>query len=442
MTSLLIAAERLIVTRATAAPAGSSPSQVVSPGYVRLDGGHIAEVDAGRPPGRPDVELTGGTLAPGLIDLQVNGYYGHDLVDADEAGWHTVVRRLPETGVTAFLPTFITAPIPTLVAALRTAAHWLSPSPSPSPLPSQSSSPFPSPSPASAPGGSRVLGVHLEGPFLSRDRRGAHNAEWLTDPTPEAVRTLLAAGPVTIVTLAPERAGGLDAVRALSQAGVLVSVGHSDATADQVKQAADAGARMITHLFNAQSGVHHRAPGVAAQALADARLTAGLIADMAHVAPVVCKVAFAAAPGRIVLVTDAAAAAGMPPGRYDLGGEPIDLPADGPPLRADGTIAGSALRLDAAVGNVAGLGVDLAVAVDAATRVPADLIGRPDLGRIAPGAAADLVWLAAADAAETGLRARATWIGGELVFENTRRPWAPAPDDGPATHGSKGRDRP
>ncbi|HEU5156223.1 MAG TPA: N-acetylglucosamine-6-phosphate deacetylase [Streptosporangiaceae bacterium] len=400
MTSLLIAAERLIVARDVTA-AGT----LVSPGYVRLDGDRIAEVGAGPPPGRPDVELRGGTLAPGLIDLQVNGYYGHDLVDADEAGWHLIVRRLPETGVTAFLPTFITAPIPSLVAALQTAEARL----------------------PSLPSGSRVLGVHVEGPFLSRDRRGAHNAEWLTDPTPEAVRALLAAGPVKIVTLAPERAGGLDAVRTLSQAGVLVSVGHSDATADQVRQAADAGARMITHLFNAQSGVHHRAPGVAAQALADPRLTAGLIADLAHVAPVVCKVAFAAAPGRIVLVTDAAAAAGMAPGRYELGGEPIDLPADGPPLRADGTIAGSALRLDAAVGNVVGLGVDLTVAVDAATRVPADLIGRPDLGRIAPGALADLVWLepvpARADAARSGtatsggLRARITWVGGEPVFE-------------------------
>jgi N-acetylglucosamine-6-phosphate deacetylase len=398
MTSLLIAAERLIVTRdvATTATAatGSGPAYPVSPGYVRLDGDRIAEVGAGRPPGRPDVELAAGTLAPGLVDLQVNGYYGHDLVDADDAGWQTIVRRLPETGVTAFLPTFITAPIPALVAALRATARR----------------------PASLPVGSRVLGVHLEGPFLSRDRRGAHNAEWLTDPAPDAVAALLEAGPVKIVTLAPERAGGLDAIRTLRQAGVLVSVGHSDATADQVKQAADAGARMITHLFNAQSGVHHRAPGVAAQALADARLTAGLIADMVHVAPVVCKVAFAAAAGRIVLVTDAAAAAGMPPGSYDLGGEPIDLPADGPPVRADGTIAGSALRLDAAIGNVVGLGVDLTVAVDAATRVPADLIGRPDLGRIAPGAVADLVWLDD-PRAPGGLRARATWVGGELVFE-------------------------
>jgi N-acetylglucosamine-6-phosphate deacetylase len=174
---------------------------------------------------------------------------------------------------------------------------------------------------------------------------------------------------------------------------------------------------MVTHLFNAQSGIHHRDPGVAAQALADERLTAGLIADMAHVAPVVCKVAFAAAPGRIVLVTDAAAAAGMPPGRYELGGEPIELPADGPPLRGDGTIAGSALRLDVAVGNIVRLGVPPVPAVDAATRVPADLIGRPDLGRIAPGAVADLVWLEATQ--DGGLRARATWIGGQLRYGRT-----------------------
>ncbi|HEX6471176.1 MAG TPA: N-acetylglucosamine-6-phosphate deacetylase [Streptosporangiaceae bacterium] len=394
MTSLLIAAERLIVAPSAAASQGvPSRSDVISPGYVRVSGGVIAEVGAGPPPTRPDVELGGGTLAPGLVDLQVNGYYGHDLVDADEAGWHAIVRRLPETGVTAFLPTFITAPVPALAAALRAAARLI----------------------PRLPAGSRVLGVHVEGPFLSRDRRGAHNAEWLTDPTPDALRTLLAAGPVKIVTLAPERAGGLAAVRILSDAGVLVSVGHSDATADQVRQAADAGARMVTHLFNAQSGLHHRGPGVAAQALADGRLTAGLIADLAHVAPVVCKVAFAAAPGRIVLVTDAAAAAGMPPGHYELGGEPIDLPADGPPVRADGTIAGSALRLDAAIANITGLGIDLIAAVDAATRVPADLIGRPDLGRIAPGAAADLVWLDATEAG--GLRARATWIGGELAFE-------------------------
>ncbi|RAY14294.1 N-acetylglucosamine-6-phosphate deacetylase [Actinomadura craniellae] len=374
---VLIAAERMITEAGEPAP-----------GHLRIADGVIAEVGAGRPAEHPDIELTGGLLAPGLVDLQVNGYFGHDLADIDEAGWHRVVRRLPETGVTAFLPTFITAPVEEQAAALRGAAKLL----------------------PGLPPGARVLGVHLEGPFLAEHRRGAHRADRLVDPTPDALAALLETGLVKLVTLAPERAGGLAAVRTLTGRGVLVSVGHSDATAEQVAAAADAGARKVTHLFNAQSGVHHRAPGVAAQALTDPRLHPGLIADLHHVDPVVCRLAFAAAADRVVLVTDAAAAAGMPPGRYELGGEPIDLPADGPPVRADGTLAGSALRLDVAIGNCVQIGIDPVTAVRAATRVPADLIGRPDLGRIAPGAAADLVWLG------DDFRTRATWVAGEPVY--------------------------
>ncbi|MCW2886473.1 MAG: N-acetylglucosamine-6-phosphate deacetylase [Streptosporangiaceae bacterium] len=379
--STLIAADRLI-----------AGGRILGPGYARVENGVITEVGEGRPGGTPDLTLSGGTLVPGLVDLQVNGYYGHDLVDADEAGWHTVVRRLPETGVTAFMPTFITAPVKLLADALRRTVTLL----------------------PGLPAGSRVLGVHLEGPFLSEKRRGAHNADHLVDPTPEALTTLLETGLVRLVTLAPERPGGLDAVRILTDAGVLVSIGHSDATAEQVSLAADAGARKVTHLFNAQSGVHHREPGVAAQALTDERLSPGLIVDLHHVAPVVCRLAFQAAAGRIVLVTDAASAAGMPPGRYELGGRPIDLPVQGPPVRVGGdTIAGSALRLDAAIGNAVLIGIDLVTAVDAATRVPADLIGRPDLGRLEPGAVADLLWLG------DDLRARRTWIAGETVFQGS-----------------------
>jgi N-acetylglucosamine-6-phosphate deacetylase len=399
MPSLLIAA-RSLVAAPPARPPGPAPegtgaaARVLSPGWLRIEDGVIAEVGEGDPPGAPDLRLDAGTLAPGLVDLQVNGFFGYDMVDADEAGWQTVVGRLPETGVTAFLPTFITAPVRVQAAALRRTEGLL----------------------PRLPTGARVLGVHLEGPFLSERRRGAHNPAWLTDPTPDALALLLETGLVRLVTLAPERQGGLDAVRTLTEHGVLVSVGHSDATAEQVARAADAGARKVTHLFNAQSGIHHRDPGVAAQALADPRLHPGLILDLHHVAPVAARLAFNAAAGRIVLVTDAASAAGMPPGRYELGGEPIDLPADGPPLRADGTIAGSALRLDAAVGNAIALGVDPAVAVDAATRVPADLIGRPDLGRIAPGAAADLTWLVPDG---TGaLRARRTWVAGQEVWND------------------------
>jgi N-acetylglucosamine-6-phosphate deacetylase len=389
---VLITAPQVI----TADPVG----QVLAPGFVAVAGGVVTEVGAGDPPAAADLQLTTGLLMPGFVDLQVNGYFGVELMSPTADGWATVSRRLPETGVTAFLPTFVTAPVDRLAAALRAAASL---------IPDLS-------------GGARVLGVHVEGPFIAPARRGAHSAEWIIDPDPAAVATLLEAGGGLLreVTLAPERPGALDLIAPLTEAGVLVSVGHSDATAEQVARAADAGARMVTHLFDAQRGLHHREPGVVGQALTDDRLTSGLIADLRHVSPAACLIAFRAAPGRIVLVTDAAACAGMPPGRYLLGGEPIELPAgDGvPPVRADGTIAGSALRLDAAVANMVSAGAGLADVVAAATRVPADLIGRPDLGRIAAGSAADLTWLG------PDLRTRSCWVGGRRLY--------PGPADGPS----------
>jgi N-acetylglucosamine-6-phosphate deacetylase len=379
---VLIAAPRLVP--------GLPGTGVLEPGYLTVHEGVIGEVGEGPPPGPPDLELGSGVLVPGLVDLQVNGYYGVDLADCDPGGWALVARRLPETGTTAFLPTFITAPVATLAAALRSAAKVTE----------------------AVTTGARVLGVHLEGPFLSPARAGAHRRDWIVPPSPAAVGELLEAGRglLRLVTLAPEADGALAAIAALTGAGVVVSVGHSDATAAQVAAGAAAGARMVTHLFNAQRGLHHREPGVVGQALTDRRLTSGLVVDLNHVSAAACAIAFAAAPGRICLVTDAAACAGMPPGRYLLGGEPVELPPGGAPVRPGGTLAGSALRMDQAVANAAGLGLGLAGAVAAATRIPADLIGRPDLGRLAAGAAADLAWLG------DDLRARATWARGEQVY--------------------------
>jgi N-acetylglucosamine-6-phosphate deacetylase len=385
MTETLIAARQII-------PATAIGPRVLSPGFLRVRNGVIAEVGEGAPPVVPDVELPHGVLVPGLVDLQVNGYFGADMAVADGGQWATVVRRLPETGTTAFLPTFITAPVHKLASALRRTADLV----------------------PDLPIGARVLGVHVEGPFISSRYRRAHDAEWIIDPVPEAVTEILTAGKdlIRVITLAPERDGAIAAIARLVSAGVLVSVGHSEATAEQVAAAADAGARMVTHLFNGHPSLHHRNPGVIGQALADPRLTSGLIADLHHVAAPVCKIAFSAAPGRIAIVTDAASCAGMPPGRYQLGGQPITLPpGEGvPPTRMDGTLAGSALRMDVGVANMVAAGVGLGDAVAAATRVPADLIGRADLGRIAPGAAADLAWLG------DGLRAQATWVAGELAF--------------------------
>jgi N-acetylglucosamine-6-phosphate deacetylase len=399
---------QLLITAPRVVPGTPGPG-FLDPGYVLVTDGAVAQVAAGPPPRRPDVALSSGCLAPGLVDLQVNGGYGVDLAEVGAAGWARVARRLPETGTTAFLPTFITAPLSELSHALRRSSVLV----------------------ADPPAGARVLGVHVEGPFLAPGRAGVHRREWIVPPSPAAVADLLAAGggALRVVTLAPEVAGGLAAVAALVSAGVVVSVGHSDATAQQVKAAADAGARMVTHLFNAQRPLHHREPGVVGQALADPRLTCGLIADLSHVDATMCAVAFAAAPGRICLVTDAVAPAGMPPGRYRLGGETVEVrPGDGePPRLADGTLAGSVLGMDRAVANMVAAGVGLAEAVAAASRVPADVIGRPDLGRLAPGAAADLVWLG------DDLRARATWVAGEQVYPAPTPPGTPcAARPGPA----------
>jgi N-acetylglucosamine-6-phosphate deacetylase len=380
---VLIAAARLVP--------GLPGTTVLEPGYLSFQGGVITKVGKGPPPGVPDLDLGTGMLVPGLVDLQVNGYYGVDLADCDPEGWALVARRLPETGTTAFLPTFITAPVPALATALRSAAKAAE----------------------AVTAGARALGVHLEGPFLSPARAGAHRRDWIVPPSPGAVTELLEAGQglLRLVTLAPEANGALAAIGTLTAAGVLVSVGHSDATAAEVAAGAAAGARMVTHLFNAQRGLHHREPGVVGQALTDQRLTSGLIADLSHVSAAACAIAFAAAPGRICLVTDAAACAGMPPGRYLLGGQPVDLPpGGGPPVRPGGTLAGSALRMDQAVGNAVAVGLGLPEAVAAASRIPADLIGRPDLGRLAAGAVADLAWLG------DDLRARATWVSGLQVY--------------------------
>lgn len=380
----VVVAARMVTGEQTLAPAG-----------VVIEGGRVVDVISGSQVTRlrADVTLGDGLLVPGLVDLQVNGYFGVDFVSATPAEWSAVATRLPETGVTAFAPTFITGPLDRLAAGLRRADDATVA--------------------GRATSSARIVGVHLEGPFLASSRRGAHDAAFLRDPTGPALDFLLDAavpGTLRLVTLAPELPGALDAVRRLADAGAVVGLGHTDATAVQVGAAADAGARMVTHLFNAQRGLHHREPGVAGAGLVDQRLTCGLILDLHHVAAEVARLAFAAAPGRIMLVTDAVAAAGMPPGRYVLGDEPVLVEAGRPPVRDDGTLAGSGLRLAEAVVNAVALGVDLVSAVAAASRVPADLLGRTDLGRIAPGAAADMVWLG------DDLRVRATWIGGELVF--------------------------
>lgn len=378
--------------------------RLVADGWVAIDGTSITGVGTGRPPAPPTLALAHGVLAPGLIDAQLNGAYGVDLVAADHDAWDRVLHRLPETGVTAVTPTFISAPVVQLTAALRVAAARVGSATDHAPR-------------------ARALGIHVEGPFLANDRRGAHDADVLCDPDPDSISELLDAGGAALsyVTLAPERAGALAAIEQLVTAGVRVAVGHTDATDVQVDRAVDRGVSLVTHLYNGQRPFHHRDPGIVGAALTDPRLTSGLIADLYHVAPTAVRLAFAAAPGRIMLVTDAIAALGTDTGTSVLNGRATVVPHDAPPELADGTMAGSTLRLDDAVGNAVRCGIAPEVALTAATRVPADALGHHELGRLAPGLPADLVWLGA------DWRTRGTWVAGQRVFTAPDAPDARPP---------------
>lgn len=368
--------------------------RLTGPASVVVEDGRVVRLGTAPPSvpaGAEHVQLGEGILTPGLVDLQVNGAFGIDLAVADTAGWAEVARGLARRGVTAYQPSFVTAPVRALRAALDRVTA-LRPA-------------------LAAPGLARVLGVHLEGPFLSPVRAGAHDPTHMVAPTPAALGELLRGdGPdptLTMVTIAPELPGAIEAVRRLRVCGVVVSVGHSDATAEQTAAAADAGATMVTHIFNAQRGLDHREPGVAGHALDDGRLHVGLIPDLRHVSASVCRLVMSAAAGRVALVSDATAAACMPPGRYTLGGRPIEVGPSGLPQAAEGAFAGSAVCLDEGVRRLAGAGLGLAAVLTAATRVPADALGRRDVGRLAPGAYADLVWWS------DDLRVLRTWIGGE-----------------------------
>jgi N-acetylglucosamine-6-phosphate deacetylase len=358
-------------------------------GALLIERGRIVEVRLGKVGALPAPRLDAEIVSPGLVDLQLNGGFGLE-VGGDAQALRALAARLPSTGVTTFLPTAVsggTADYRALAAAFVSARDAA---------------------------GARMPGLHLEGPLLSPARAGAHRADAIGagGTTLDAVLDeLLSAAAVRLVTLAPERPGALALIARLRQAGVTVSLGHTDATFEQTVAAIDAGATLVTHLFNAMSPLHHRAPGAVGAALADDRVTVMLIADGVHVHPAALNVALRSkGPERVALVTDAIAAAGAPPGRYALAG--VDVVSDGQTARlADGTLAGSTLTLDRAVRMMAGVaGARLEDALAMASTVPAAAIGLADAGRIAIGQAADLaLWSAA-------MEVTATIVGGEVAY--------------------------
>jgi N-acetylglucosamine-6-phosphate deacetylase len=328
-------------------------------GDVEILGGRVAGLGLASPNGR-------GIAVPGFVDLQVNGFSGVDFLAADADGYRQAGEALLETGVTAYLPTFITAPEEQLVDALR----------------------------ALPPGGDgpRILGAHLEGPFLSALRLGIHPAAARRNPDVDLLERLLDAGPVRLMTLAPELPGATAVIERLLRREVAVSLGHSDATAEQAEAAFELGVRSVTHLFNAMRPFHHRDPGIIGAALARPDVVIQIILDWVHVAPVTAAMVWQAAQGRVALVTDAVSGAGLDGGTYRLGDVDVEI-RDGVARGATGALAGSTLTVIDAVRNLHSLGVPFEEAVGAATEVPARVLRLPGSGRLAVGLPADVVVL-------------------------------------------------
>ena len=315
-----------------------------------------------------DVGLAGGTrgriAVPGFVDLQVNGFGGVDFLAAATDDYVRAGEALLLTGVTAYQPTFITAAESTIVDALRA-------------LPVNGARP-------------RILGAHLEGPFLSPERLGTHPQAHRRDPDLDLLERLLEPGGVTEMTLAPELPGAGAVISRLLERGVVVSAGHTNATAEEARAAFDLGVSTTTHLFNAMRPFRSRDPGIIGVALTRPDVFVQMIVDGHHLADETVRLVWAAAGGRLALVTDATAGASNGGGIYQLGEVEIEV-ADGPPTREDGVLAGTVLTMIDAVRNVHALGIPFEDAIGAATAVPARILGRTDVGVLEPGGPADIV---------------------------------------------------
>jgi N-acetylglucosamine-6-phosphate deacetylase len=356
--------------------------------------GQLVIPDAVEPGDRLDA--SGLLVSAGLIDLQVNGAAGVDLTAEPERLWQ-VAAALPRHGVTSFAPTLVTTDPDTRARALATLAAGR---------------------PDDVPAGARPLGLHFEGPMLSPERNGAHDPALLREPSPDLVRGWSAEAGVLMTTIAPELPGALEVIRLLTGRGVLVSMGHTAATVAQIDAGAQAGARALTHLYNAMPGLGHREPGPVGAALSGGDLVAGVIVDGLHVHPrTVAATLRALGRRRFLAVSDTTCALDQPDGESWLGGLKVVIGggavrlAEGPE-GVRGGLAGSAVGLDRCLRLLAEFtGRRPAEVLAAGTTVPAELIGRPELGRPQPGSPADLVLLS------PGLDPVVTLVGGRILYD-------------------------
>jgi len=360
-------------------------------GRIVIEDGLIAslehdEAEPGRPAGAGDRYI-----APGFVDVHVHGGGGHDAM-GDRADLDGMARHLLRHGVTSFLPTAVAAPLDRLVAFAERVRGWL---------------------PAAPDDGAEPLGFDLEGPFLATARKGAHDPAFLQVPADvprDALEPLIDG--LRLITIAPELPGAVELIAWLRERGVAISVGHSAATIEEAAGGYRAGGTSTTHLFNAMTGVDHRAPGLAVAALLDDVAYVELIADGIHVHPALWPLITRLKPAdRLLLVSDAISLTGTGDGRGEVGGLAVEVAGGRVTLAGTSTLAGSVLTLDVAVRNLVRSGVTLPAAVAAASRNPLAMLGIADRGRIAAGQRADLVELDG-DLRVCRVMRAGTWVAG------------------------------
>ncbi|GAB19779.1 N-acetylglucosamine-6-phosphate deacetylase [Gordonia effusa NBRC 100432] len=365
MSSSVISAARVV-----------AEGKVLTPGWVETDGEYIVGVGGGDPPRLADYEFPAHTVIPGFVDMHVHGGGGHSYTDgnADEVRLGLDFHR--RHGTTTSVASLVSSESDSLLEQIDALRDLVAQG--------------------------EIAGIHLEGPWLSDHRCGAHDRATLRDPDPREIAEILdaASGSVVMATLAPELPGALDAVEQFASANVLVGVGHTDAGYVQVRAAIERGARVATHLFNAMRPLHHREPGPILALLEDSRVTIELVGDGVHVHPdLVSYVTATAGPDRVALVTDAMAAAGMTDGSYRLGVLDVDVTDSVARVRETGAIAGSTATMDVLFARAAGSSHESAGTSDAAllaavamtASTPARVLGRRDIGELAVGKRADLV---------------------------------------------------
>jgi N-acetylglucosamine-6-phosphate deacetylase len=346
------------------------------------------------PSGAEEVQADESTAVPGFVDVHIHGAGGRDVMEADEAALSTITGRLAAFGTTSLLATTVTASADETIRAVEGIAKYISGQYQTNEARAE------------------ILGIHFEGPFLSKERRGVHPTEWLQLPSAELLQRFLqaASGNARVLTIAPELLGAMPCIDAARSLGMVVSIGHTDATYEQARAAVAHGAHHATHVYNAMRPFTHRDPGVIGAVLTTPEVTAELIADGIHVDEIAMKVLLQAKGAQgVILISDGISATGMPDGKYMLGGLEVTV-SGGVCRNAEGRLAGSTLTLDRALRNIVRLGIPLADAVRMLTLNPATLLGIEfKKGALRTGADADIVLL------NEALKIERVWARGTLL---------------------------